>query len=324
MGAHVSGGLTPLLVTVLMDYVPWRMIFVMFGLVGFIWAAVWYAWFRDEPSEHPQVNEAERQLILAGRQEASTHEVGGEYWRRPATHPTVWALCVMYIANVCAYFFCITWLPTYLEEQHGLKAIQLGIFAGMPLTLSVLGDLFGGVTTDRLTRRFGLRIGRSGLGAVAYALSGVAMLAAAATAHPTACAAAVSLGGDRHVHPGRSMGDVYRYRRPALGRHQRDDEHGRKPVRHGGSPADDTAEGLVPDLERTAVRDERPVLCRRGLLVHDRPAPASVRVTRPAVTSFSPEPTATARLARSQRRRLAGDTHRPIACPAAPLPLAPG
>jgi len=30
----------------------WRMIFICFGMLGFIWAGVWYWWFRDDPAEH--------------------------------------------------------------------------------------------------------------------------------------------------------------------------------------------------------------------------------------------------------------------------------
>jgi len=192
-GAHLSGGLTPMLVTVLTGYLPWRAIFALFGLVGFVWAAAWYLWFRDDPSQHPRVNEAERRLIVGGRKPAAPHHASRQYWLRLATHRNTWPLCLMYIANVCAYFFCITWLPTYLEEQYGLSAMQLGVAAGMPLTLSVLGDLFGGVITDRMTRRFGLWVGRCGVGATAYGLAGLAMYFAAATEDPLACVILLSL-----------------------------------------------------------------------------------------------------------------------------------
>jgi ACS family glucarate transporter-like MFS transporter len=192
-GAHLSGGLTPMLVTVLMGYLPWRAIFVLFGLVGFVWAAAWYLWFRDDPSQHTRVNEAERRLIVGGRKPAAPHHASWQYWLRLVTHRNTWPLCLMYIANVCAYFFCITWLPTYLEKQYGLTAMQLGVAAGMPLTLSVLGDLFGGVITDRMTRRFGLWVGRCGVGATAYGLAGLAMYFAAATEDPLACVVLLSL-----------------------------------------------------------------------------------------------------------------------------------
>ncbi len=187
MGAHISGGLTPLMVTALMGFLHWRMIFVLFGMVGFVWAAAWYLWFRDDPSQHPQVNESERDLILAGRAPVTAHHASWQYWVRLATHRNTWPLCLMYIGNVSAYFFCVTWFPTYLKERFELSEWQVGIAAGMPLTVSVLGDLFGGLATDRLTRRFGLRMGRSGLGAFAYALAGLSMFFAAASGKPWIC-----------------------------------------------------------------------------------------------------------------------------------------
>ena len=30
--------------------------FIAFGFLGLVWSAIWYRWFRDEPSEHPEVN----------------------------------------------------------------------------------------------------------------------------------------------------------------------------------------------------------------------------------------------------------------------------
>lgn len=193
MGAHISGGLTPVLVTVLVPHLHWRAIFVLFGVVGFVWAAVWYWWYRDDPTQHSAVNQAESELILQGRLPATSHHASWEYWRRLATHRNTLPLCLMYIGNVCAYFFCITWLPTYLKERYGLSDVLQGVAAGMPLLVSVLGDLLGGVTTDWVTRHFGLRMGRSGVGAVAYGLAGLAMFCAAGANHPVLCVGLFSL-----------------------------------------------------------------------------------------------------------------------------------
>src|SRR6187431_1442119 len=51
--AHLVGGLTPALVLWLLRFLSWREIFVCFGGIGLVWMAVWLAWFRDDPSEHP-------------------------------------------------------------------------------------------------------------------------------------------------------------------------------------------------------------------------------------------------------------------------------
>lgn len=38
MGAHLGGAITPLLVTYLLTFLPWRAVFVVFGAIGFLWA----------------------------------------------------------------------------------------------------------------------------------------------------------------------------------------------------------------------------------------------------------------------------------------------
>ena len=74
-GAHLGGGLTPLLVTVPADVMPWRMVFVAFGLLGFVWSVAWFRWFRDDPAEHPEVSEEELALIQAGRAVEGSHRL---------------------------------------------------------------------------------------------------------------------------------------------------------------------------------------------------------------------------------------------------------
>ena len=64
IGAHVAGGLTPLVVMQMVKYLDWRTIFVLFGLLGFVWAVVWQRWFRDNPSQHASVNAAELEWIV--------------------------------------------------------------------------------------------------------------------------------------------------------------------------------------------------------------------------------------------------------------------
>lgn len=192
-GAHLVGGLTPMLVMALLHWMNWRGVFVVFGLVGVVWVVAWHRWFRDEPAEHPAVNAAELAMIVSGREAGGGHPEGWAYWKRLLGHPNTLPLCLMYFPNSFGFYFCITWLPTYLRERHGFDAIAAGVFAGLPLLLSVLGDLFGGVATDAATKRFGLRLGRAGVGAIAYVLAGAAMILAALVQQPVLAASLIAL-----------------------------------------------------------------------------------------------------------------------------------
>ena len=94
------------------------------------------------------------------------------------------ALSVMYIPNCMIFYFCITWLPTYLLERHGFNISGMALFAGLPLLVSMPGDLLGGWLTDRLSSRYGLRVGRCGLGGVAYFVVGLSLIAAGRASSP--------------------------------------------------------------------------------------------------------------------------------------------
>jgi ACS family glucarate transporter-like MFS transporter len=176
-GAHLAAAVTPAVVAALLTFMPWRMVFASLGLLGIVWSACWYSWFRDEPSSHMQVNAAELESIDDGRPALTaeaTRPIG--LWKLASTW-NIWALCAMYLPNSFALYFCITWLPTYLQERQGFSHAALLYFSGLPLALSVVADVAGGWVVDWSSRRYGVRIGRCGIGGLSYALAGIALCA---------------------------------------------------------------------------------------------------------------------------------------------------
>ncbi len=201
-GAHLVAGLTPAVIVGggllgawpgMLSVMSWRGVFVTFGLVGLVWVAVWLYWFRNDPSEHPAVSPTELALIVADRPPEADHGKGWPYWRTLLRSRNMLALSVMYIPNCMIFYFCITWLPTYLLERHGFNISGMALFAGLPLLVSIPGDLLGGWLTDSLSRRYGLRVGRCGLGAAAYIVVGIALFAAGLASSPVLAALLIAL-----------------------------------------------------------------------------------------------------------------------------------
>src|SRR5262245_47169985 len=58
MASQIGGAVAPLLVLPIQIRYGWRASFYTFGLIGVVWAVVWYAWFRDTPAEKPGVSPA--------------------------------------------------------------------------------------------------------------------------------------------------------------------------------------------------------------------------------------------------------------------------
>ena len=201
-GAHLVAGLTPAFIVGggllgpwpgLLSVMSWRGVFVTFGCVGLVWVAIWLYWFRNDPSEHPSVSPSELALIVANRRRVTSHAGGWMYWRTLIRSRNMIALSVMYIPNCMIFYFCITWLPSYLLERHGFNISGMALFAGLPLLVSMPGDLLGGWLTDRLCSRYGLRVGRCGLGGIAYVIVGFCLIAAAAVGTPVLAALLIAL-----------------------------------------------------------------------------------------------------------------------------------
>jgi MFS transporter, ACS family, glucarate transporter len=190
---HLAGGLTPLIVAQMVTVMPWRGVFMCFGVIGLVWAAIWHAWFRNEPTEHSGVSPRELAEITSDRGPAQQHGLRGMPWSRLFRSRNILALCVMYFPNSFVIYFCITWLPTYLNEQHGFTATRLALLTALPLFSSVIGDLFGGVIMDVVTKRLGLRAGRCGVGAVSYAIACAALLLVPFMAQPLVAVGLIAL-----------------------------------------------------------------------------------------------------------------------------------
>ncbi|MEZ6049701.1 MAG: MFS transporter [Planctomycetaceae bacterium] len=65
IGASMSAGgaIATALTGALLVYLGWREIFFLYSSVGMVWAVCFYFYFRTYPEEHPQLNQAELQLI---------------------------------------------------------------------------------------------------------------------------------------------------------------------------------------------------------------------------------------------------------------------
>ncbi len=172
MGARWGGASAPLLVVAVMAFVSWRMAFLVFAMLGVLWAIVFFWWFRDNPRDHKSVNAAELELLRENEQNISGH--GDVPWSKLARRGSIWLLGAQYACLSFGWYFYVTWLPTYFKEVRGMEIksnvvmkwladILEGTFSpettlkilaaaltGLPLLFGGIGSLIAGIISSRL------------------------------------------------------------------------------------------------------------------------------------------------------------------------------
>jgi MFS family permease len=153
LASRWGGAFTPLLVAYILQFMTWRRAFELFGVLGVIWAVVFYRWYRDDPGTHPSVNSAELALMPPPHERETVE--GGIPWALMMSKPAVWLLCIQYFCLGYGWWFYVTWLPTYLREARG-TSVQMGaLLAGLPLLLGGVGCLISAALIPQIARATG-------------------------------------------------------------------------------------------------------------------------------------------------------------------------
>jgi MFS family permease len=66
MSLQLGGAAAPFLIVPLQACFGWRASFSVLAIMGVLWAAAWYAWYRDTPAEQPNITAAEIDDIGTG------------------------------------------------------------------------------------------------------------------------------------------------------------------------------------------------------------------------------------------------------------------
>jgi sugar phosphate permease len=176
--------ITPITAGSLVLAYGWRVMFYVFGAIGFVWVAAFWWFYRERPEDHTHVNRAElaqiRGLNPDGSLKTASTSRPATPWKQILSAPNMWWIALGYCCFFFGTNFYLTWYPTYLREYRGLSILALGFWGSIPLLAGMAGDVVGGWLSDVTLKRTGnAKLARRSVAAAGFLLAGAFVLPAA-------------------------------------------------------------------------------------------------------------------------------------------------
>jgi MFS transporter, ACS family, glucarate transporter len=159
----------------------WHYIFYFCAVPGIIFSVVWLFLVANDPSQSRFTSTAEVQHIQSTAPKPPVTEDTSQNIAHPAKpardlrwldriirgrrvqpiatsagifkSPNIWGLAIGYLLMTGIINVILAWLPTYLTTVKKLSIINVGFIAAAPFLGGVLGNILGGLFSDRIVAR---------------------------------------------------------------------------------------------------------------------------------------------------------------------------
>jgi len=136
LGARLGPALGTMCGALLVARMGWRGLFLITGSAALVWLVPWLLW-------------APRTLTQAeGKREAA-----GPGWSQLLRRRDVWGTCGGLCGANYAWYFLLSWLPSYLVRERHFSLNSVALWGAMPYVIMAVSSISGGVLADRWISR---------------------------------------------------------------------------------------------------------------------------------------------------------------------------
>jgi ACS family hexuronate transporter-like MFS transporter len=147
-GTSVGAIITPLVVPWIAVHWGWRSAFLLTGALGFVWLIFWLILYR-KPEEHPRLSKTELDYIRCDPSEP----VGKIKWSALLPHRQTYTFVVGKFLTDPIWWFYLFWTADFLQRQHNLALMNIGVPIMVIYLISDVGSVAGGWLSSRLIHR---------------------------------------------------------------------------------------------------------------------------------------------------------------------------
>ncbi|HTF17363.1 MAG TPA: MFS transporter [Chryseolinea sp.] len=134
-GAAVGAIVAPPLIAWLGSSYGWRATFIIIGLIGYLWVAIfWFTYYTPER----MVRESRLPIIPP---------------LKLIRNRFVYSFTLSKVLMDPIWYFITFWIGRYLVDVHGWKLDKIGWFAVIPFVVADLGNILGGLFTQFIIKR---------------------------------------------------------------------------------------------------------------------------------------------------------------------------
>jgi len=158
-GLTLGAAATGPLIAWLMETLGWRESFILTAPLAIIIAGVWRWYARDNPADHPHVNQKELELIKANRILPQQRFNKKKAWKHVLKNRNILLLTASYFSMNYVFYIFFNWFFIYLVDVRKFAILEGGYLASAPWMVGAVAASIGGLLCDRLCQRIGPRWG---------------------------------------------------------------------------------------------------------------------------------------------------------------------
>ncbi len=141
-GSSIGAILAPPVAAYLAIMFNWHTVFIVGGVAGLIIAILWI-WIYKNPPESIAL-EATGSAVI---QESASFD-WGHLWKKRS----LWGILLIRFISDPLWYFCLFWLPGYLQEESGLTLAEMGMYGWIPFLVADLGAIGFSAWSDRMVK----------------------------------------------------------------------------------------------------------------------------------------------------------------------------
>lgn len=144
-GGSIGTVIAPILIAWLSTVLIWNDIFVVAGVIGLGIGICWWFVYKEPPRHILEETMSENKANEGDKKAFS--------WKQLWTTRSLWGVILIRFISDPVWYFCLFWLPGYLQEDSGLTLIEVGWVGWIPFFVGATGGILTSAWSDRMVKK---------------------------------------------------------------------------------------------------------------------------------------------------------------------------